>query len=167
MRVYVCDGLKHNRMASAPFLFMVARLRFDFVGCSDTSRGDGDAFEDKQHQQQKMQFAQIEIERIQEKQAAIQQIEKDVVQLNEMFHDLSYLVQEQQVGIDNIENNITVTKEETKTAHTELVEVHSSPPTDDCAAHYTLSLPIHSLFPFIVCLCAAKQSGPRVPKINS
>ena len=93
----------------------------------DASRADGDAFEDQQHQQQKMQFAQIEIERIQEKQAAIQQIEKDVVQLNEMFHDLSYLVQEQQVGIDNIENNITQTKEDTKTAHTELVEVRSTP----------------------------------------
>jgi t-SNARE complex subunit (syntaxin) len=28
-----------------------------------------------------------------------------------MFHDLSYLVQEQQVGIDVIENNITVAKQ--------------------------------------------------------
>ena len=44
-----------------------------------------------------------------------------MVQLNEMFHDLSYLVQEQQVGIDLIENNITKTKEEAKSGQAELI----------------------------------------------
>jgi t-SNARE complex subunit (syntaxin) len=56
-------------------------------------------------------------------QEAIQQIERDVTQLNEMFHDLNYLVQEQQVGIDNIETNISVSKQEATVAHKELSEV--------------------------------------------
>lgn len=50
------------------------------------------------------------------------QIERDVSQLNEMFHDLNYLVQEQQVGIDVIENNISNAKQETNAGQAELVE---------------------------------------------
>ena len=59
---------------------------------------------------------------IQEKQEAIHQIERDVVLLNDMFKDLNYLVVEQQVGIDLIENNVQKTKNTTESAHKELVE---------------------------------------------
>ena len=59
---------------------------------------------------------------IKEKQAAIHQIERDVVLLNDMFKDLNYLVVEQQVGIDLIENNIHVAKDQTAKGHAELVD---------------------------------------------
>ena len=59
---------------------------------------------------------------IQNKQESIHQIERDVVLLNDMFKDLNYLVVEQQVGIDLIENNVLDTRDKTKSGLVELNE---------------------------------------------
>ena len=50
----------------------------------------------------------------------VEQIERDVVQVNEMFNDLSLLVSSQQQYVDTIESNISRTKDSTRDAHEEL-----------------------------------------------
>jgi len=50
------------------------------------------------------------------------QIERDVVEVAEMFKDLHVLVGEQQEHIDNIESNVESAREHTKQGHEELVQ---------------------------------------------
>ena len=51
------------------------------------------------------------------------QIERDVVEVSEMFKDLHGLVNEQQESLDVISDNIDKTKQQTEQAHNELLQV--------------------------------------------
>lgn len=50
----------------------------------------------------------------------IKQIEKDIIEINEIFKDLNYFVCDQQKELDLIDNNITTTKEKVQEAEKEL-----------------------------------------------
>ncbi len=103
---------------------ILVAMSVDSSGNGQRSPLAGAADDNDLQLQSSAQFAQAELDRIREKQEAIMQIESDVTQLNEMFHDLNFLVQEQQVGIDVIENNISQAKQETTEASVQLVEAN-------------------------------------------
>jgi len=50
----------------------------------------------------------------------IQQLERDVLEVRELFADLNRLVHEQQANIDIIDNHVTVAKTNVEKGHTEL-----------------------------------------------
>lgn len=66
--------------------------------------------EGDQREQIAMEVSQAERQMIEERKSALKEIESDVIQLNDMMKDLSYLVDEQQEFIDSIESNITHSK---------------------------------------------------------
>jgi hypothetical protein len=103
---------------------ILVAMSVDSSGSGQRSPLAGAAADSDLQLQSSAQFAQAELDRIREKQEAIMQIESDVTQLNEMFHDLNFLVQEQQVGIDVIENNISQAKQQTSEASEQLVEAN-------------------------------------------
>lgn len=67
------------------------------------------------------EFRLVQLEQIQSKQEALLEIERDVKELQGMFDDLNYLVEEQGEQLDMIENNITSVKVHTVQATEELV----------------------------------------------
>lgn len=54
------------------------------------------------------------------RQEGVEQIHQDVTDINEMFQDLSTLVESQQQFVDTIESNLTDSKDKAKGAHDEL-----------------------------------------------
>jgi len=72
------------------------------------------------------QFMQVDQERIfhedhvKRRNEEIKEIEKQVIEVNEMFVDVAHLVQEQGQMIDNIESNVEKTSHDTKSANVEL-----------------------------------------------
>lgn len=60
--------------------------------------------------------------RILEQQEQFKAIEKDVAQIEEIFKDLSMLVGEQGIQIDNIEQNIVNSRDSAKAAHQDITD---------------------------------------------
>jgi len=69
-----------------------------------------------------IEILQMDVDEIDARKNDIQQIERDVREVGEMFKDLAVLVNEQQDSIDVIENNINKAKENVQVAHTDLVQ---------------------------------------------
>jgi chromosome segregation ATPase len=67
-----------------------------------------------------IQFVEYDHQEIERRHGQIRQIEKDVVEVAEMFRDLNQLVEQQQEGIDVIENNIQNTKDQVETGASQL-----------------------------------------------
>lgn len=82
-------------------------------------------YQQEQDQQISMQFHAYDIHEIEKRQEHMMRIEKDVVEVSEMFNDLQLLVNEQQTAIDTIESNIGQAKSKTENAETELLKVTS------------------------------------------
>jgi len=73
-------------------------------------------------QQQDFSFREFQEDEILAKKEEIQQIERDVQEVAEMFKDLDQLVREQQVHIDVIDTNITAAKVHVEEGHEQLVQ---------------------------------------------
>lgn len=65
-------------------------------------------------------FVQYDIEEIEKRHMEIKSLERDVLEISEMFKDLAVLVDQQQEGIDTIDNNIADTRDKVENAHKEL-----------------------------------------------
>jgi t-SNARE complex subunit (syntaxin) len=78
--------------------------------------------EDDGQMEENVQFLEYDVEDLQRRSDGIKQIEKDVQEVSEMFHDLHELVQDQQQNLDIISDNITATKAKTESAHEELLQ---------------------------------------------
>ena len=63
------------------------------------------------------------MEEIRRKNEQIRNIERDVLELKEMFQDLHTLVEQQQENLDVIENNLVSAKDQTANAHESLLKV--------------------------------------------
>eukprot|EP00823_Brevimastigomonas_motovehiculus_P002217 TRINITY_DN1386_c1_g1_i2.p1 TRINITY_DN1386_c1_g1~~TRINITY_DN1386_c1_g1_i2.p1 ORF type:complete len:245 (-),score=23.83 TRINITY_DN1386_c1_g1_i2:418-1098(-) len=63
----------------------------------------------------------IDLDEIKHRQSAIQQIERDVSEISEMFKDLAVLVNDQGAVLDHIENNIQSSKANVEKGHENLV----------------------------------------------
>lgn len=66
------------------------------------------------------EFKVVQLEQIQQKQDALLEIERDVLEIQSMFNDLAYLVEEQGEHLNTIENNVTSVKVQTEEARQEL-----------------------------------------------
>lgn len=66
------------------------------------------------------QFQAYDLGEIKARSEAIRQIEKDMVELHDMFQDLKVLVDEQQEHLDTIENNVTSARDDAVEANKEL-----------------------------------------------
>jgi t-SNARE complex subunit (syntaxin) len=78
--------------------------------------------EDDEERALNVQFQAYDLESIRERQQGIQQIERNVTELSDMFQDLQMLVAQQQESLDTIESNIQATKDETDRGLGELQE---------------------------------------------
>lgn len=70
--------------------------------------------------EQDIVFLSYDVSEIEQRHAQIRQIENDIVEVAEMYKDLSAMVDEQQVAIDLVEERITSTRDQTEKAHQEL-----------------------------------------------
>jgi len=73
-------------------------------------------------QQQDFSFREFQEDEIMAKKEEIQQIERDVQEVAEMFKDLDQLVRDQQVHIDVIDTNIVAAKVHVEEGHEQLVQ---------------------------------------------
>jgi len=71
---------------------------------------------------QEFAFETYNEEELRARKEEIIQIERDVVEVAEMFKDLHVLVGEQQEHIDNIESNVESAREHTHQGHEELIQ---------------------------------------------
>lgn len=74
----------------------------------------------QEQEQIQIDMAADQARQIQETEAEIQQIERDVVELNDMFKDMSLLVEAQQESITTIADNITSTADYTRSGYQEV-----------------------------------------------
>jgi len=78
-----------------------------------------------QQEDMEINFVEYDVEEIKRREEGIKQIERDVVEVSEMFKDLHGLVNEQQESLDVIADNIDKTKTETQQAHNELLQAEA------------------------------------------
>jgi len=75
----------------------------------DIEEGQGQSQEEVQRKQQMLMQEEIDIEQLQERQRAINQLESDILDVNTIFKDLATLVHDQGEMIDSIEANVEST----------------------------------------------------------
>jgi len=73
-------------------------------------------------QDMNIEFLEWNADEIEHRHQRIQAIERDVLEVNEMFRDLAHLVNEQGEHIITIETNVSNTKQHTEAAHAELLK---------------------------------------------
>lgn len=76
----------------------------------------------QEEQQIDIQFQAYDVEAIRQRTDGIKKIERDVLELHEMFQDLKLLVDEQQESIDTIEKNVVDARMQTEKGHEELIQ---------------------------------------------
>ena len=117
-----CDSIQQSS-CSIPSHSQPSSSSLPYDGIISTS-ASGDADID-QTQIQAQQFEErrafretviVHTDKVERQAAAIQNFERDIGQIQEMFQDLNMLVTEQGVGIDNIEANVASTKASAKVA---------------------------------------------------
>jgi DNA repair exonuclease SbcCD ATPase subunit len=83
---------------------------------------NGESF---QQEDMEINFVEYDVEEIKRREEGIKQIERDVVEVSEMFKDLHGLVNEQQETLDVISDNVGKTKDQTEQAHNELMQAEA------------------------------------------
>ncbi|XP_066923317.1 syntaxin-7-like [Clytia hemisphaerica] len=78
----------------------------EFRGGNDSFGDDNSRMYDNQPQLQRQTEAELSLDEIREREAAIRQLESDIVDVNEIFKDLAIMVHEQGETIDSIEANV-------------------------------------------------------------
>jgi len=78
-----------------------------------------------QPQEEDIQFVEYDVEEIKRREEGIKQIERDVVEVSEMFKDLHSIVGEQQESLDVISTNVQQTRDQTEAAHNELLQAEA------------------------------------------
>jgi len=109
----------HNRISSK------GRINEDEDKSNDNSNHSDKQQLLQQQQQQDYSFIEYNEEEILARKEEIQRIERDVIEVAEMFKDLDHLVNEQQVQINIIDDNIQTAKTHVESAHEELVGAES------------------------------------------
>jgi len=69
-----------------------------------------------------IEFLEYDVEELETRHERIQNIEKEVTEVSEMFHDLLKMVNQQGETIDQIDQNISSARDQTQQAHQELIE---------------------------------------------
>jgi len=92
------------------------------AGMAKSNSGNPDSF---QQEDMEINFVEYDVEEIKRREEGIKQIERDVVEVSEMFKDLHGLVNEQQEPLDVIADNIGKTKTQTEQAHNELLQAEA------------------------------------------
>jgi len=75
-----------------------------------------------QAQSEEYQFMPYAVDELELRKKDIQQLERDVLEVREIFADLNRLVHEQQANIDIIDNHVTLAKANVEKGHTELTQ---------------------------------------------
>jgi len=73
-----------------------------------------------QAQSEEYQFMPYAVDELEQRKKDIQQLERDVLEVREIFADLNRLVNEQQANIDIIDNHVTLAKANVEKGQTEL-----------------------------------------------
>lgn len=103
-----------------------ADCAFLLAGPRGGGAGAGGSSQQALLQEEDIQFLQVDAEEIENRHQRIQAIERDVLEVNEMFRDLQTMVNEQGESITIIGDNITAAKEKAVEAHQELLSVSCS-----------------------------------------
>jgi len=116
-----------------------SRLASDASGKSDRLRGTGGGTgpgsssssarnnnnNNEDEQQHLIQFEEFNQEELDARRAELRVIERDVNEITVMFRDLQSMVQQQQEGIDSIDQSIEQAADKTKAGHEELIQAES------------------------------------------
>lgn len=96
----------------------------DYEGRGRGSSGGGrdELSEQLLMEEAKIEFTEYDVEEIEDRHKRIVEIERDVMEVSEMFKDLKLLVDEQDEKITTIADNISSTKDQTIAAHGQLVQ---------------------------------------------
>lgn len=87
----------------------------------EESRGNGDIRDQLVQQDMESQFAEYDVNEVRRRQEDIHQIERDILDVREMYKDFQNLVNEQQESIDIVESHIQATADKVEGAHEELL----------------------------------------------